>query len=179
MKHTRVQRQSRWQRALGRIAVAALTVAGLSALLFPPAMGTAATGPRTASVISTVKNPTHGTILRSGTTVYALQPSNVACTAKCLKVWPPVLLPQGVSKATAGVGVDASKLGAVPAANGALQITYSGKALYWFAKDKAPGQVKGNVTDEWGKWYSVVTAKPSAGSRAPSTTSAGTGGTAF
>ena len=67
----------------------------------------------------------------------------------------------------------------VPAANGALQITYSGKALYWFAKDKAPGQVKGNVTDEWGKWYSVVTAKPSAGSKAPSTTSAGTGGTAF
>jgi hypothetical protein len=39
MKHTRMQRQSRWQRALGRIAVAALTVAGLSALLFPPAMG--------------------------------------------------------------------------------------------------------------------------------------------
>ena len=75
-----------------------------------------------------------------------------------------MLLPQGVTTATAGTGVDASKLGTVAAADGALQVTYSGKPLYWFSKDKAPGQVHGNVTDKWGKWSTVVTAKSSSGS---------------
>ena len=177
MKHMRINRPSR-HFFLGRTAAAALVVASLAAFTFVPSIATAATSSRTATVISTAKDPTHGTILKSGTTVYALHPSSTPCTAKCLKVWPPVLLPQGVTTATAGAGVDASKLGTVSAANGALQITYSGKALYWFAKDKTPAQVKGNVTDEWGKWYSLVTAKPSAGSKAP-TTNSGTGGIAF
>ena len=59
---------------------------------------------------------------------------------------------------TAGAGVDASNLGTVGAAHGALQVTYSGRRLYWFAKDKAHGQVHGNVKDKWGKWSTVVTA---------------------
>jgi predicted lipoprotein with Yx(FWY)xxD motif len=162
-----------------RIAAAALAVAGLSASTFAASSATAATSPRTARVIATAKNPTLGTILKSGTSVYALKPSTTPCTAECLKVWPPVLLPTGVTAPTAGAGVDAAKLGTVAAANGALQITYSGQPLYWFAKDKAPGQVKGNVTDKWGKWYSVVTVKPRPGTKVPSTTNAGSGGIAF
>src|SRR5262249_16894996 len=75
---------------------------------------------------------------------------------KCLKVWRPVLLPRGVMAATAGTGVDASKLGTVATANGALQITYSGQPLYWFAKDKTPGQVKGNMKNKWGRGKTVV-----------------------
>jgi predicted lipoprotein with Yx(FWY)xxD motif len=198
MKRTGVQRASTWRASLGRIAAAALAVGGLSALTFAPSIAVAATSPTTASVISTTKNSKLATILVSGNTVYALKASKTACTAKCLKAWPPVLLPQGVMTATAGAGVDASKLGtAAAAAGGALQITYSGKPLYWFAKDKAPGQVKGNVTDKWGKWSAVVTATSSSGSSTtnpgsnktnpgssttnpgPSTTNAGTGGTGF
>jgi predicted lipoprotein with Yx(FWY)xxD motif len=156
-----------------------LAVGGLSALALAPSAAAVASGPTTANVISTAKDSKLGTILVSGNTVYALKASKTPCTAKCLKVWPPVLLPQGIMGATAGAGVDASKLGTVAAANGALQITYAGKALYWFAKDKAPGQVKGNVTDKWGKWYTMVTAKATAGAKAPSTTSAGTGGSGF
>ena len=76
----------------------------------------------------------------------------------------------------AGTGVDASKLGTAAAADGAMQVTYAGKTLYWFAKDKAPGQVKGNVTDKWGKWTTVATKKSSSGS---GNTNAGTGGTSF
>jgi predicted lipoprotein with Yx(FWY)xxD motif len=179
MKRTGGQRAPMWRASFGRIAASALAVGGLSALALVPSAATAATSPTTASVISTAKNSKLGTILVSGNTVYALKASKTACTAKCLKVWPPVLLPQGVTTATAGAGVDASKLGTVAAANGALQITYAGKALYWFAKDKAPGQVKGNVTDKWGKWYTIVTVKASSGSKAPSTTNAGTGGNGF
>ena len=70
-----------------------------------------------------------------------------------------------------------SKLGTTAPADGALQVTYGGKPLYWFAKDKAPGQVKGNVKDKWGKWLTVVTVA----ARGPSSggTNAGTGGRAF
>ena len=91
--------------------------------------------------------------------------------AACHKIWPAVLLPKGVTKATAGTGVSASKLGTVKGAGGALQVTYSGKALYWFSEDKAAGQVNGNVNDTWGTWSDVVTVKP--------TTSPSTGGVAF
>jgi len=137
-----------------------------------------ATSSRTASAISTAKKTKLGTFLvADGNAVYTLKASKTACTAKCSKTWAPVLLPQGVTTATAGSGVDASKLGTVTAAGGALQVTYSGKALYWFSKDKAPGQVHGNVNDKWGKWSTVVTVKSSSGKK--SKPNAGTGGTSF
>ena len=117
---------------------------------------------------------------KAGAPLPALTVANVPLSPaemRTLKVWPAVLLPAGVTTATADAGADASKLGTVAAANGALQVTYGGKALYWFAKDKAAGQVHGNVSDKWGKW-STVTAS---GKSSPDSgkTNAGTGGTAF
>jgi hypothetical protein len=101
------------------------------------------------------------------------------CTsAKCRKVWPPLLLPQGVTQATAGPGVSAAKLGTTKLANGTLQVTYGGKALFWFYKDMAPGQVKGaNATDQWGKWTLDVTVKPKASGSSTTTTTDPSGGT--
>ena len=175
MRRTRVQRAATGRNSRGRVAAAALALGALSALAFAPSAA-AASSPRTATEISTAKSAKLGTILVSGETVYTLKPSKTACTAKCLKIWAPVLLPQGVTTATAGAGVDASKLGTVAAAGGAMQVTYSGKPLYWFSKDKAPGQVKGNVKDKWGKWSTVVVVKPKSGSGGGN---AGTGGSSF
>ena len=39
--------------------------------------------------------------------------------------------------------MNAAKLGTVRRANGTLQVTYSGKPLYWFAGDTAAGQATG------------------------------------
>ena len=122
-------------------------------------------------MISALKTKKFGTVLVSGKTLYTLKPSSTACNAACQKIWPEVLLPKGVTKATAGPGVNAAKLGTVKGAGGALQVTYSGKALYWFVGDKAPGQVNGNVTDTWGTWSDVATVKPAS--------NPGTGGVAF
>jgi predicted lipoprotein with Yx(FWY)xxD motif len=119
-------------------------------------------------VISTSQSATDGTILVSRTTLYTLKPSQTACTAECLKVWPAVLLPKGVTAATAGPGVTASKLGTVAGAGGALQVTYSGQALYWFVGDTAPGQANGNVTDMWGTWSDVPVGLAAASSPATS-----------
>ena len=179
MNRTGVQRASSWRGALVRVAAVAATVGGLSALALAPSTAGAVTTPKTATEISAVKNSKYGTILVADTTVYALKPSKTACAAACLKAWPPVLLPDGVTAPTAGTGVDATKLGTTTTAAGAMQITYSGKPLFWFAKDTAPGQVKGNVTDKWGKWYAVTTSGKATAGSGSNSTNAGSGGSGF
>ena len=172
MTRTGVLRAASWRTSVGRIAAVVVALGGLSAAAVAPSTAAAATSPTTASVISSTANAKLGTILVAGKTVYTVKPSKTACTAKCLKAWPPVLLPHGVKTATAGTGVDASKLGTVAAAKGASQITYAGKRLYWFVKDTAPGQVHGNVKNTWGKWSTVVTVTSSSGSTTPTATAA-------
>ena len=99
-----------------RITAAGVVAVGLSAFVLAPDAARAASSTATKTlVISTATNSKYGTILVSGRTLYTLKPSGVACTAKCLKVWPEVLLPKGVKKATAGHGVTAAKLGTVTA----------------------------------------------------------------
>ena len=108
----------------GVLAGAALVAGGLVASLI--AAGTA--GAATTSMVSTAKSAKYGTILVSGNTVYTLKASKMPCGAKCLKIWPEVLLPTGVTAATAGPGVNAAKLGTVVGQGGALQVTYGGQA---------------------------------------------------
>jgi predicted lipoprotein with Yx(FWY)xxD motif len=154
------------QRAL-TLMIGAVAIVAMSA-----SAAEAATHASTASVVSSVENSNLGPILAAGTTVYTLKPSKIGCTAACRRVWPPVLLPHGTKSATAGSGVDASKLGTVKAAKGARQITYAGKRLYWSAKDKAAGQVHGNVTNKWGKWSTVTAASTAAATTGAPTTGA-------
>jgi predicted lipoprotein with Yx(FWY)xxD motif len=175
MDTTARNRRSR-RRSLGRTAAFAMAIGAVSAFVGVGA-ATAAT-PTAATEISTAKSSKLGTILVAGNTVYTLKHEKAACDAACVKARPPVVLPQGVTTATAGSGVDASKLGTVTTADGELQITYAGDALYRSAKDKHPGQVHGAATDKWGKWSAVVT-KRSSGSGSGGGSNAGTGGTAF
>lgn len=166
----------------GRVAVAAFAVGGVSASVLAVSTAGAATSSEAKSVaVSTVEISKFGKILFSGKTLYTLKPSKTACTAACLKIWPELVLPAGETKATAGRGVNASKLGTVARAGGVLQVTYSGKPLYWFSGDTAAGQVHGIVTDTWGKWSVVVTAKPAKSSSGSSSSgsSSSTGGAGF
>ncbi len=143
----------------------------------------ARTTPRTSSAltVATAKSSQYGTILISGNTLYTLKPSKVACSTKCLQSWPQVLLPKGVTKATAGAGVKSSKLGKIKLKSGRYQVTYAGKALYWFVLDTAPGQVNGVLSDTWGKWSVYVTAKPTTTTTTttPTTTTTVGGGIGF
>ena len=143
-----------------RIAAALLVAGGLATTVSLSSASAAVHAHSTTSVvISTYKSAKVGTILSDHRTLYTLQPSATACTAACHKIWIPVLLPKGVTKATAGAGVNAAKLG-TKRVSGGLQVTYGGKTLFWFFQDKVAGQVKGNVTDTWGKWLDVVLVKP-------------------
>ena len=74
-------------------------------------------------VITSVKSTKFGTILTDGTTLYTLKPNATSCTATCHKYWIPVDLPKGDTKAVAGSGVSAVKLGTVKV-KGGRQVTY-------------------------------------------------------
>ncbi|HEX4160866.1 MAG TPA: hypothetical protein VHZ05_00110 [Acidimicrobiales bacterium] len=100
----------------------------------------------------------------NGKPLYFLKPSAVACGSACLKIWPALTVPAGVSGATAGKGVSSAKLGTTAGPKGLMQVTYGGQPVYWFAFDNVRGKVKGNITDTWGKWTDVVVAKSSSGS---------------
>jgi predicted lipoprotein with Yx(FWY)xxD motif len=108
--------------------------------------------------------------------LYVLTPSAVACDSACLKIWPAVTVRAHAKGATAGSGVKKSKLGTTSGPGGIRQVTYNGKALYFFAGDTTKGQVKGNITDQWGKWTAVVV-KPahSSGSSSGSGSNSGSG----
>ncbi len=139
------------------------------------------------SKFTIVKTGKFGKVLADGDTVYTLKPSSTPCKSKCWKYWPPVVLQAGVKHPHAGDGVKASKLGTRSVRGVGLQVTYDGHLLYWYYRDKAPGQVKGNVTDTWGKWSPVFLSKshPQAGSTplphsgSTSGSTAGSGGVSF
>jgi len=171
MERSRRHSVSPGRRSLGALA-AVLAVAWLGSSIVVVNAATAATTHKAkvkAIVVSTTNNTQLGTILVSGRTVYTLKASKTPCAARCLAIWPELVLPRGVAKAKAGTGVNASKLGTVKRSGGARQVTYQGKPLYWFSGDAATGQVNGNITDTWGKWSVVVLAKPTSVSPPPAT----------
>lgn len=161
-----------------RVAAALMVAGGLGATFGVTAATGAARSHAKSVVISTSKSNKYGTILVDGKTLYTLKPNNVSCTSACHKFWIEVLLPKGVTKAVAGPGVNAAMLGTIKVGGGALQVTYGGKALFWFSKDKA-GQVTGNVTDTWGKWVDIVLVKPKGKPTTTTTVSGGGGGVGF
>jgi predicted lipoprotein with Yx(FWY)xxD motif len=168
---------------VGRIVAVAFAVGGLSTSVVAASPAGAVTSHQAKTVvISIASNASLGKYLVSGRTLYVIvKASKSACTTKCLKIWPAFALPKGVTKATAGIGVSASKLGTVTRAGGIRQVTYSGKPLYLFSGDKGAGQVHGNVSDTWGTWSAVVTVKAakSSSSTGSGSTNTGTGGAAF
>jgi predicted lipoprotein with Yx(FWY)xxD motif len=184
MLKNRQNRESAHSAVVARWVGAIVAVSGISLSV----LASSEAGAASAVTVSSTKNAELGTILVSGKTLYTLKPGSTACTAACLKIWPALVLPTGVTKAKAGSGVSASKLGTVKR-NGVVQVTYDGKPLYSFVGDTATGQVNGDVTDTWGKWTAVVTKKAAvsgtgtnSGSGANSgsgKSSAGGGGAAF
>lgn len=99
-------------------------------------------------------------------TYTADKPGKTGCTGACLKYWPPLLLPAGVSHPTAGPGV--TGLGTF-ARSASTQVTYDGLPLYTYLNDTRPGQVTGqHVADGGGTWDLAIAG--SAPPTAPSST---------
>jgi predicted lipoprotein with Yx(FWY)xxD motif len=85
------------------------------------------------------------------------------CTSSaCVGVWHPLT----------GTAASSSvpSLGVVKRPDGTVQVTYSGRPLYTFAQDRAPGETNGQGVKDVGTW-SVVTITPASTTSAPATTS--------
>jgi predicted lipoprotein with Yx(FWY)xxD motif len=94
-----------------------------------------------------------GTVLVAGSngmTVYTFDKDvansgTSACTGDCLARWPALTVASGTAP-VAGAGVSGT-LGTITRADdGALQVTYNGLPLYFFAGDTKPGDTNGNYT---------------------------------
>ena len=127
----------------------------------PPATEPAATEPPAAvpvtgaAVVNLRQNEDLGSFLvdEQGMTLYLFtkdSPNTTVCYDKCAVAWPPLLT---AGDPVAGEGVDAALLGTTNRTDGTVQVTYNGWPLYYYEKDKAPGDTTGQ--DVGGVWYVV------------------------
>jgi predicted lipoprotein with Yx(FWY)xxD motif len=92
-----------------------------------------------------------------GSTLYYFMPDtsgNVACTASCAAIWPPLLSPSGAPTSASALP---GKLSALNGANG-QQVLYNGHPLYTYSKDGDEGDAYGEGVG--GKWFVATPALP-------------------
>jgi predicted lipoprotein with Yx(FWY)xxD motif len=88
-----------------------------------------------------------------GMTLYLFtkdSPGTSTCYDKCAAAWPALLT---AGNAAGGAGVDATKFGTTTRTDGSTQVTYNGWPLYFYAKDKQPGDTTGQAVGS--VWYLV------------------------
>ncbi len=105
--------------------------------------------------VALAKNDQFGSFLvdDKGMTLYLFttdKPNTSNCYGKCAQFWPP-LLTSGAP--VGGAGLDASKFGTTTRTDGTVQVTYNSWPLYYFAKDKKPGDTAGQKVQ--GTWFVV------------------------
>jgi predicted lipoprotein with Yx(FWY)xxD motif len=75
------------------------------------------------------------------------------CSGECARRWPPFIVKR---RARAGTGAHAALIGTTRRADGRLQVTYSGRPLYYYVGDRSPGQILCQNAPEFGGiWYVV------------------------
>ena len=92
----------------------------------------------------------------SGMTLYHLKTETngtIMCTGSCAGTWPPLLLPSGVTAASAGSGATGT-LGTIQRPDGGTQVTYNGLPLYTYSGDTSAGQANGQGIQ--GVWFAVT-----------------------
>lgn len=93
---------------------------------------------------------------RTGRAVYMLEGTRGTpaerCNGECLRVWPPLHVNV---RPAAGPGVDPARLSTIMA-HGHTHVTYGGWTLFYYHRDRRPGDTTGqHVTDAWGTWHLV------------------------
>lgn len=75
------------------------------------------------------------------------------CYSECAEAWPPLLSKEGLET---GEGLEEAMVSTITRREGSSQVTYNGWPLYYYAKDQAPGQTKGQDTSSFGaEWYLI------------------------
>jgi predicted lipoprotein with Yx(FWY)xxD motif len=139
--------------------VAVLSVAGLVAALTLTGCGaldslTGSGAEEGKATLVAVQNPQLGMILtdNKGRTVYtsdrdSAKPPRSNCVEDCTATWIPVL----AKDQTTVLGLDPQIVGMIRRPDGVgMQLTVRGRPLYWFIKDREPGQLNGfGIAKTW------------------------------
>jgi predicted lipoprotein with Yx(FWY)xxD motif len=91
-----------------------------------------------------------------GRTLYLFDAERSAtpkCYGACAGAWPPLLVN---TSPVAGGGLSQALIATVPRNEGSMQVTYNGHALYLYAGDRAPGEIKCQAVVEYGGGWFVV-----------------------
>jgi predicted lipoprotein with Yx(FWY)xxD motif len=137
-------------------AVTALLAAGCGST---PSAATASPSPAaTGTTIAVATNAKLGQILVdvNGKTVYLFVADTgtvSTCYTSCATIWPPVLT---TGAPQAGTGTQASLLGTTTRTDGKIEVTYAGHPLYYFIKDKQPGDTTGQGINGFGGLWWVM-----------------------
>lgn len=92
-----------------------------------------------------------------GRALYLFTPDKGAqestCYQSCAETWPPALA-EGRTPRAQHPSVRDDRLGTIRRDDGSLQLTYNGWPLYYYSRDRAPGQATGQDLHEYGgEWY--------------------------
>jgi predicted lipoprotein with Yx(FWY)xxD motif len=90
----------------------------------------------------------------NGMSLYIFTPdagTTSSCVDQCATNWPPLTV-GSAADATAGTGVSGT-LGTITRPDGSTQVTLGGHPLYYFANDKAAGDLNGQGLN--GKWFAA------------------------
>ena len=125
------------------------TAAPTTAASLPATTSTTAAAPVAAPTVKVAQHPKEGAIVvdAAGHTLYMFEldkGTTSSCTGGCAQVWPGFAAPSPV----AGSGLAMAKLG-MAAGQVPGQVTYNGHLLYYFAGDKAAGDIKGVGIKDW------------------------------
>ncbi len=164
----------------------ACAAAVVPAVLVLGACGSSGTTHAAGVTIASASVPGVGTVLVNGSdghTLYLLtseEGGKLTCTDDngCTKVWPDTELPGSVTAATAGSGVDATKLGTVKSADGHLYPTYAGWPLYEYTGDPGAGVANGQGIVSFGGTWEALSPAGTPVTVASATTSASVPATA-
>lgn len=125
----------------------------------PPAISTAPSVPPGGGSMVTLVKTKEGMALMDGDgrALYLFEKDEKknasTCDGACAQAWPPYV---ATSVPQAGQGVRADLLGSFKRADGTMQVSYAGHPLYYFVKDKAPGDINGQDVEGFGaEWYLV------------------------
>lgn len=102
--------------------------------------------------VKVTNDPKLGTILTDGKgrTLYMFTPDNnntSTCYDQCAATWPPLLISSGKPALAPGI---VGTLDTTNRRDHTVQVTYNGMPLYYYVKDKKPGDVYGqNIENKW------------------------------
>ena len=114
------------------LSAVALGTATLCTVVALPSANAAQAAGTSAKVVTVVTRAPVGKMLAT-TKGASLYTSSASCTASCLTVWPPLVMPAGKTVPTGIKGLATKKL--TLGGKHDLQVTYLGKALYRFSGD--------------------------------------------